>query len=316
MSPSLATASEGFIGFFGRLVAGPWREDPEAYLWIGLMALCIGVACGLTGLVLVLRRSAMMGDAISHSVLPGLVVAFLLSGGTSSTAMFAGALAAGLATSGFVQLLRQVSPIKQDAAIGIAFSTLFAVGVVLITLFADSLHLDTDAVLLGELLFVPLEPPLVFAGWEIAPLPVVRMAALACATCGLIAIFRRHWMTATFDPGLARTLGFRPRVIHYAIMAWTALVVVGAFEAVGAITVIAMLVLPAATALLLADRLPRVIPWILAHVFASTLLGLHLSWAADASAAASIVVAGAALFSIAWLATRMRVARDTKPTSV
>jgi manganese/zinc/iron transport system permease protein len=299
----------GWEGFWMRLVEGPWSSDPAGYLQIALMGFACGAACGLTGLVLILRRTAMLGDAISHSVLPGLVAAYLITGSSGTWVMFAGALAAGTATTGFVHLLRSLSPIRQDAAIGITFSSLFALGVVLVALFTENLHLDTDAVLYGELLFVPLDLPLGLGGWELGPASLVRMLMLAAVTAVLIHLTRRLWIIASFDPGLARTLGLRPNLVHYAILGWTALVVVGAFEAVGAIAVVAMLVTPGATALLISQRLGPVLLMVPLHAAIATVLGLHLAWAADASAAASIVLAGLGLFLIAWARSRYQTLR-------
>src|SRR5215210_6552073 len=143
---------------FQRVVVAPWTAEFSSFVWIGLMGFLVATACGMIGNYLILRRMALVGDAISHSVLPGLVIAFLIAKTRSSWAMFLGALVAGVVTTILIEVIHRKSQVKQDAAIGIAFSTLFAIGVILVSLFADRIDLDQECVLYGEIAFVPLSP--------------------------------------------------------------------------------------------------------------------------------------------------------------
>ncbi len=161
-----------------RVMVAPWTEDLVLFGWIGLMGFAVAAACGLVGNYLILRRMALMGDAVSHSVLPGLVIAFLWSGSRGTWPMFLGALAAGAVTTLIIDAIHQRTRVKQDAAIGIAFSTLFAVGVLLTTIYAQQVDLDAECVLYGELAFVPLEPFVEWGGMVWGPLSFVRMAAV------------------------------------------------------------------------------------------------------------------------------------------
>src|SRR5687768_1223452 len=162
---------------FQRVMVAPWTEGFNGTIWIALMGVFVATACGLVGNYLILRRMALVGDAISHSVLPGIAIAFLLSHTRSSWAMFLGALVAGVLTTIIIEVIHKKTRVKQDAAIGIAFSTLFALGVIIISLFADKVDLDQECVLYGEIAFVPFEPSVSLAGINLGPIPVVRMAA-------------------------------------------------------------------------------------------------------------------------------------------
>jgi manganese/zinc/iron transport system permease protein len=244
---------------------------------------------------------ALVGDAISHSVLPGLAVAFLVSQSRSTWAMFAGALAAGVVTTVLIELIHQRSRIKQDAAIGITFTGLFAIGVILISLFASKVDLDQDCVLYGEIGFVPLEPFVSVAGSAVGPPSVLRMAVVAMLTVVLIAVFYKELLVSSFDPGLAFSLGIHATVMHYALMAWLSVVVVSAFEAVGAILVVAMLILPGATAALLTNRLPIRLLLTVGHAALSAILGVHLAVWLVCSVAGAMVVMATVLFGLAWV---------------
>jgi manganese/zinc/iron transport system permease protein len=244
---------------------------------------------------------ALVGDAISHSVLPGLVIAFLVAGTRSSGAMFVGALVAGIVTTIIIEAIHRNSRIKQDSAIGIAFTTLFAIGVILISLFAGQVDLDQECVLYGEIGSVPLEESTVIGGTAIGPAALVRMGMVLVVTVLLIVIFYKELLVSSFDPGLASSLGINATVMHYGLMCWLSVVVVSAFESVGAILVIAMLILPGATATLLSQRLPVIMVITVAHCALSSLAGVHMAYWLNCSMAAAMVVAGAILFAMGWL---------------
>ena len=286
---------------FHQVFVSPWTENFSLFGWIALMGFFVTAACGLVGNYLILRRMALMGDAVSHSVLPGLVIAFLISGSRGTVPMFIGALAAGVATTVIIETIHKRTRVKQDAAIGIAFSTLFAIGVILTAQFAQQVDLDADCVLYGEIAFVPLEPMVTLGGITLGPPSVVRMGIVLLVIALLVVLFYKELMVSAFDAGLAKSLGVNPTLMHYGLMAALSVVVVSAFEAVGAILVIAMLILPGATASLLSTRLPTIHALSIAHAAISAWLGLSLGVWLDCSIAAAMVVAGAGLFILAWL---------------
>jgi manganese/zinc/iron transport system permease protein len=293
---------------WNRVVVQPWSEDFAMNIWIVLMGFLVAAACGLVGNYLLLRRMALVGDAISHSILPGLVIAFLIFKEASTWAMFSGALAAGMVTVALIEFIHKQSRVKPDAAICIAFTVLFAIGVVMMSALESggSFHIDADCVLYGEIAFIGLEPPVMWGGWELGPPSVLRMAALLVAVVVAIGVFYKELLVTSFDPGLAKSLGMRAGVWHYGLMAALALVVVGAFESVGAILAVAMLIVPPMFAAQLAGRLPARLALTVVHAAASALLGLHLSVWLNCSAAGAMVVVGSLLFVAAWIGTALR----------
>ncbi|MFH1498027.1 MAG: metal ABC transporter permease [Verrucomicrobiota bacterium] len=286
---------------FHQVVVAPWTEHLPLFGWVALMGFFVAAACGLVGNYLILRRMALMGDAVSHSVLPGLVIAFLLSNSRGTLPMFIGALVAGAVTTVLIELIHRNSRVKQDAAIGIAFSALFAIGVLLVSLYADKIDLDADCVLFGEIAFVPLESMVTLGGWTLGPESVVRMGLVLLAVAAGVIVFYKELLVSAFDPGLSRTLGVNPTVFHYGLMAMLSIVVVGAFEAVGAILVIAMLILPGATASLLTTRLGVIHLLTLVQALISSMAGVMIGVWLDCSIAAAMVIAGTVLFGLAWV---------------
>lgn len=284
------------------VVVRPWTDSFSFSLWVVLMGFFTTAACGLIGNYLLLRRMALVGDAISHSILPGLVLAFILFQSGATWVMFLGALAAALLTVLLIEFIHTQSRLKPDAAICIAFTALFALGVMLLTSLEGhgALHLDADCVLYGEIAFAPLEPPLLLLGHEIGPPSVLRMGAVLAVLILLIALFYKELLLTSFDPGLAASLGFNTALWHYGLMAALAIVVVSAFEAVGAILVVAMLVVPPMFAGQLSSSLPARMAWTLLHAALSSLLGWHLSLWLNCSTAGAMVVTGALLFCIVW----------------
>lgn len=284
----------------------PWRELPAFYGWIVLMGFLVTLSCGIIGNFLVLRKMSLVGDAISHSVLPGIVLAFLFLGTRDSWAMLVGAMAAGVATTLLIEVIHTRSRIKQDAAIGITFSTLFAIGIILVSLYASRVDLDQDCVLYGEVSLVGNFPMTKVFGVPIAPQPIFVMGLVTMATLVLIGLFYKQLLVSSFDAGLARSLGINPKFVHYALMALLSVIVVSAFESVGAILVVAMLILPASTAYLLTDRLPVMLTLTVFHAALSSFFGLHLGIALNCSVAGAMVVVGFFLFCLAWAAGGIR----------
>jgi len=283
------------------LLLEPWRDYPLDALWTVLTGFGVAAACGLLGVFVVLRRLALIGDALSHSVLPGLVLAFLIVGSRATGALFAGGLAAGLATVGLVEWLRHHGGVRSDAALGIVFSTLFALGVVLIQVFAGHVDLDADCVLHGEIAFVALAEPAVVFGRSLGPLPAVRLLAVLGVVGTLLALFYKELLLTTFDEALAASLGFRPGLVRWLLALLLAVVIVSSFEMVGAILVVAMIVFPGATALLLSQRMPGVLAWTLVLAAVYALAGYHLGVALDASIAGAMTTVALVLFLAVWL---------------
>jgi len=285
-----------------RVITQPWVVDFPITLWIVLMGFFVTAACGLVGNFLLLRRMALVGDAISHSILPGLVVAFIIFRSATTWVAFTGALAAGILTVLIIEFIHRQSRVKPDAAICIAFTTLFAIGVVIMSMLEStgSFHIDAECVLYGEIAFVPLEPAVVWNGYELGPPSALRMALVLLAVALVIWVFYKELLVTSFDPGLAKSLGIRTGIWHYGLMGALALVIVSAFESVGAILAVAMLIVPPMFAAQLSERLRVRLGLTVLHAALSAVIGLHLSVWLNCSAAGAMVVAAALLFFAVW----------------
>lgn len=269
-------------------------------LEIQLVAVTVSVACSLAGVFLVLRRMALMSDAISHTVLLGIVLVFFITRDIASPFLVVGAAVMGVATVGLVELLRRTRLVREDASIGLVFPALFSIAVILITRYAGSVHLDTDAVLLGEIAFAPFRR-LEVGGVDLGPRSLWVMGGILLLNVTFIALLYKELKLSTFDPGLAAALGFAPGVLHYAFMTLVSITAVGAFDTVGSILVVALMITPPATAYLLSDSLPRVL--VLSAVIAAiaALGGFWTAWLVDASIAGCMAAAAGFLFMLAFL---------------
>jgi len=270
-----------------------------------LIGSCASVICALLGNFLILRRQSMIGDAVSHVVLPGIVGAFLVTGAMETWAMLVGAGVAALLAVGLIEAVRRLGKVEPGAAMGVVFTALFAAGVLWLERSnTSSVHLDVEHVLYGNL-----ESQIWLAGdsfsalWSLsalselpAQLPRLIVVLLITVTCLILA--RRALILSTFDDGFAASIGARPRWIGLGLLVLVALAAVAAFEAVGAILVVAMFICPPATARLLTDRLRVQIGLSVAFAMSATLIGFWLAaygpmlagWEDSVSAAGMIAV--------------------------
>lgn len=248
-------------------LAWTWTLDG----WIVLTGVLAAVAAALLGNFLVLRRMSMLGDAISHAVLPGLAAAFFLTGERSSWPMFVGAVVVGLLTALFTEWVHRYGEVDEGAALGVVFTSLFAVGLVMIVQAADRVDLDPGCVLYGAIEMTPLDT-LQVAGFEV-PRVVVVLSVVLLINVLYVSLLFKELRIAAFDPGLATTSGFPSWAMHYSLMTLVAVTAVASFEAVGNILVVAMLVTPAAAARLLTDRLSVMVLFSAVIAAASAVLG-------------------------------------------
>lgn len=267
---------------------------------IQLIAAITAAACALPGVFLVLRRMALMSDAISHAILLGIVLAFFATENLASPLLIVAAALTGLLTVWLVELLNRTRLVREDAAIGLVFPLLFSIGVILIARYAGDVHLDTDAVLLGELAFAPFDR-LIIGGYDIGPQALYLMSIILALNVLLISLFYKELKLATFDASLAAALGFSPVLIHYGLMSLVSLTAVGAFNAAGSILVVGLMIGPPAAAYLLTDRL-GVMLWISALIgVVSAVAGYWLARVLDASIAGSIATMIGVIFGAVFL---------------
>jgi len=285
-----------------------------APLVIGVL---VAITCALPGNFLLLRRQALIGDAISHVVLPGIVVGFLVTGIVATWPMLLGAAGAALLAVVLIEAIRRLGRIEAGAAMGVVFTTLFAAGVLLLEQSDTSdVHLDVEHALYGNLEsliwldatgWASLLDPTALAG---LPPELFRIAAACALVTSLLAVFWRPLKIATFDEGFAASLGLPVQAISLGLIVVAAIAAVAAFDAVGSIIVIAMFICPPAAARLMTDRLAAQVAWSVAFAVVSAVVGYVLAgygplWlgARDAvSAAGMIATVSGLILAVAALA--------------
>lgn len=268
--------------------------------WLVAAATFTSIACGIPGTFLVLRRMSLTGDAISHSVLPGIVLGFLVSGSLDSPMIILGAALSGWLTVMVIDLVSRKTGVREDAATGVVFTAMFSLGVVLMRAFASKIDLDPDCVLFGNLETAVHGTRTSLGPWTVPN--IVLTTGIAAAATLLFATALYHRLLAnSFDPSLSRLTGQAPTRTHSLLLGLTAAVVVTAFQSVGAIMAVALLVLPAATALLIARRLPAVLATVVFHSLLSSTAAIYLATAARFNLGASVILSGATLFLAALL---------------
>ncbi|GDY07825.1 manganese ABC transporter permease [Planctomycetia bacterium] len=293
--------------------------------WIVVIGALSAMACALPGCFLLLRKQSLMGDAISHTSLLGVVAAFFVSHwlveakvispatelSVRHVTMCVGAIVVGVMSAWLTESLQKLGNVESSAALGVVFTSLFALGLLLIRAFADNVHIDLDCVLYGEIVTAPLET----VGNSGVPRAVIVNGVVLAINLLLTVLLFKELRLSAFDPALATTLGIPAQVMHYGLMGLTAMTLVAAFESVGSILVIAMLIIPPATAYLLTDRLPRmivlslliaVLSAALGHVSALTLpllisRSIGIADVRDASSAGMMAAAAGFLFVMAML---------------
>ena len=281
-------------------------------LWIILVGSTIAISCGLLGSFLVLRKMAMVGDAISHAVLPGIVLAYLFSGSRGTIPMLIGAAALGVLTTLLIELFYKQAKLQIDASIGITFTWLFAIGIIMISLFAGQVDLDQDCVLYGEIAYVPLD--LWFIGdFNLGPRALyIAMAMLFIVLLIIIRGYKGLFLT-TFNEEYASALGVKVAFWHYLLMSSVSLTTVISFESVGAILVVAFLIVPPATAYLLTTKLKSML-WLTA-LFAvlSSVFGYYLAVLINGSIAGAMATVAGILFVMVWGYTVLKKRLKPKP---
>jgi manganese/zinc/iron transport system permease protein len=272
----------------------------SAQIEIQLIASVVAIACAIPGTFLVLRKMAMISDAISHSILPGIVLGFFITHNLNSPLLILLAAFTGIITVVLVEYIQKTGLVKEDTAIGLVFPALFSIGVIMIAKNANDVHLDVDAVLLGELAFAPFDR-LRIDGIDFGPKSLWVIGTILLITITLLIAFFKELKVSTFDKGLAASLGFSPAIIHYGLMSVASVTTVGAFDAVGAILVVALMIAPAATAYLLTTDLKKML--LLAIIFGvfGAISGYWFAHWLDASISGSITTMLGLLFLLVYL---------------
>lgn len=286
----------------------------EAF-WIILTGSLVAVSCGLLGAFLVLRKMAMVGDAISHAVLPGIVLAYLVAESREALPMLIGAAALGVITTLLIEWLYSKARLQVDASIGITFTWLFAIGIILISLYTGQVDLDQDCVLYGEIAYVPLDLWINGNGLIMGPRPVWITGGALLIILAIVVLGYRGLQITTFNPEYAAAIGISTAFWHYLLMSAVSITTVVSFESVGAILVVAFLIVPPATAYLLTDKLQHML-WLTAGFgILSAIGGYYLAAAIDGSIAGAMSVVAGLFLAAALIYTQWRDSRKVPPSA-
>ncbi len=264
------------------------------------IALLVAVTCALPGVFLVLRKMSMISDAISHAILPGIAIGFIITQSINSPLLILLAALMGVVTVALTEALSSTKLVKEDAATGLVFPALFSIGVIIITRHAANVHIDTDTVLLGEIAFAPFNR-ITISGVDIGPKSLWVMGAILALNLLFISFFYKELKISTFDSSLAASFGFVPVALNYALMSIVSVTIVGAFDAVGVILVIALMIAPAATAYILTDKLKTMILLSMLLGAMAALSGYFIARLLDASIAGVMATMCGVIFLMAYL---------------
>lgn len=259
------------------------------WLDIYLVAIVVSIACALPGVFLVIRGITMLSDAITHSILLGIVLGFFITQDLNSPLLMIGATLVGLLVVWLIEALQSTELVSGDSAIGISFPLFFSLGIILITRYAGNIHLDTDSVLMGELAFVAFDRVQLF-GFDLGPKSLWTMGTILLLNITFIRLFFKELKVTTFDPTFATVIGFSPAFIHYVLMGLVSLTAVGAYDAVGSILVVGFMVGPGLSAYLLTNDLKKMLGIAVIFAVLNSILGITAARYLDVSLAGMIAV--------------------------
>ncbi|TAF63791.1 MAG: metal ABC transporter permease [Cytophagales bacterium] len=274
-------------------------------IWIMLTGILVAVNCSLLGVFLLLRKMTMIGDAIAHAVLPGIVLAYFVTQSKGGVVVLAGAALFGIITTLLIELFHKQLRLQTDAAIGMVFTVLFSVGVILISLFANQVELDQECVLYGEIAYVGLDT------WYDVPRSIWLLGGLLIVVVNFVIFGYRPLWASTFDATFATLTGVSVLFWHYALMSLVSVTTVFAFESVGAILVVAFLIGPAATAYLVAKNLKQMLLGAVLAGLGAVIGGFYLAVWCNSSLAASMATFVGIEFLAVLLFKKIRMASAT-----
>lgn len=274
--------------------------------WIILAGSLVAASSAILGSFLLLRKMSMIGDAISHAVLPGIVIAFLISGSRGYAPVMIGAILLGVFITYLIEVFHKKFKLQEDASIGIVFTFLFAVGIILLNVFASQVDLDADCVLFGEIGYVPLNVWITDSSKYLGPINIWILGLAFLIISVVVVLGFKGLFLTTFDEAYAQTLGVSTVFWHYTLMSLVSLNTVVSFESVGAILVVAFLVVPAATAYLLTENFVRMISLAVLVGVLSVVIGYFVSEQLDTSIAATMAVTSGVFLIFAFIKYQLK----------
>ncbi len=269
--------------------------DQNAFLIIFTASL-ISISCGLLGVFMMLRKMSMTGDAISHAVLPGIVIGFFVSGSQRGLEVIIGAGLLGILATLIINWLKNKAKVQLDASIGITFTLLFAIGIILINMLAYKVDLDQECVLYGEIAYLPIDLWITNSGFSMGPrITYLAVLNLVLVTTFIFLLYKELTLTS-FDENFGLVIGLPAGVINLALMSMVSYTTVSSFEAVGAILVVALLVVPPATAFLWTKKLTSLIKLTCGLGIFIAIVGYYMAYLVDSSIAGMMVAVAGVVF--------------------
>lgn len=273
--------------------------------WIILTGCLVALNCGLLGNFLVLRQMSMIGDAISHAVLPGIVMAYLWTSSRDTGIMLLGASLTGILATFLIEFIHRKVKLQADASIGVVFTFMFAIGIILISVFANQVDIDQECVLYGEIAYVPIDVIITKSNINLGPKAVYLQSLNLILVISFITIGYRNLKITSFDPNFAKTIGIPTQLWQYLLMAFVSFTTVNSFETVGAILVVGFIIGPPSIAYLLTDELRTMLIVTAIIGVLISITGYYLAFALNASVAGCMIVMLGFLFGITVLYTKV-----------
>lgn len=279
-------------------------------IWIILTGILVALSASSLGTFLVLQKKSMLADAISHAVLPGIVLAYLISGNRSPFLLLMGAAISGILATFLIDWLEKKVGLQADSSIGVTYTWMFAIGIILLAFFAGNTDLDQECVLFGELVYVPLYKTSI-AGISI-PNSTLRLLFLFIAILIFLSIFGKSLTLYSFDPGFAVFKGLATTILHYMFLGLVSTTTVFSFESVGVVLVIALLVIPPISAKIWANSIKDMLMLSAAYSIVTVLIGFTFAYFTDGSVSASITLSSAFLFLLSFILKQIIVRKKVE----
>ena len=274
-------------------------------IWTIVIASVVAMSCALLGCFLILRKMAMISDAISHAVLPGIVIAYIFNGELDYTIMLVGAIATGLVTSILIEFLKEKVKIQADASIGITYTLLFAFGIILLSMY-DNIAIKSDHVLQGNLEFVAQDIWIYQENYNLGPIAFWVSLLTFISIIAYVIIGFKGLKATTFNPAFASLIGLSSAFWHYSLMSAVSVTTVVSFNSIGAILVIGFMIIPPATAYLITKRLKQMLWLACGFGTLASVLGFYLASYLNSSIAGSICVTMGIIFAAVLVFTKMK----------
>lgn len=266
---------------------------------VSLLAAVVAVACSIPGIILVLRRQAMLSDALSHAVLPGIVVGAWASGSTTSPLLLIGATLSGVLVIALTEWIRSRGRVTADSATGLVFPVFFAVGIILLSTVMKGSPINESTVLVGDLNIAAMKR-LIVAGFDVGPVDAWIVGGVGALTALAIWLFRRPLTVSSFDPVFGKSIGLKERLVHYVVMSLVALTVVAAFNAAGAVLLVALMIVPAATALMFTKTLGGLFGFTVVFALLSSQIGFWIAYHLNTATSPTMAFVGGLLFVLGY----------------